>query len=82
MRFTTLIIGAALGVVAYNWFTNQDVQTQNRRRFDKPLEHKHAIQDEGAHLRVTELIDEVIHEPDAPETPIKQAFEHALEEKR
>lgn len=81
MRFGTLAIGTIIGVVAYYWYTSQQTPEEGRRRFDQGLKRKQPIQDHEAHLKVSELIDEVVHEQDAPDTAVKAAFEHALEER-
>lgn len=81
MRFSTLVIGAAIGVAIYYWYQNAQMallEVDGKARFTKEPEPKHAVQEDDAHIRVTELIDEVVHEKDVPDTAVKAAFEQAI----
>jgi hypothetical protein len=81
MKKGMFALGAAIGVgVAYWYSTTRSAERREKGVWTPPPE-KHAIQGEDERETVAALIDEVVHEPDAPDTPVKQAFEHALEER-
>ena len=79
MRLSRFTVGAVIGAGLAYW-----AYTARRARptaFGEPLEPRHEIQTAEAREDVAALIDEVVHEPGVPDTPVKQAFEHALEER-
>ena len=81
MRFTNLLLGGAVGVAIYYWYRSAQqalFEGDGRHRFDKATEPKHTVQAETSHLRVTELVNDVVHEKDVPDTAVKAAFEDAL----
>jgi hypothetical protein len=80
MRSGWLIFGVLLGVAGYMVWTNQaKEQAVPAATVDATGEPKHRVQDDKAKAAVGAMIDEVVHHPDIPETPVKQAFEHAIE---
>lgn len=77
MRAGWLLVGLLLGAAGYYAWTAQGTTGQRAPR--TTLEPRHRVQDEQAAAAVGSMIDEVVHNPDIPETPVKQAFEHAIE---
>ena len=81
MRVGMLAIGAAIGAgLAYYYLNREATRVEEKDTWQAP-QHKHDIQGPEEREAVASLIDEVVHEPDVPDTPVKQAFEHALEER-
>lgn len=81
MRKGMLMLGAAIGAAAAYYYMNSPSATREEKETWTPPQAKHGIQGPEERESVASLIDEVVHEPDVPNTPIKQAFEHALEER-
>ncbi|MDB5100152.1 MAG: hypothetical protein JWM80_4573 [Cyanobacteria bacterium RYN_339] len=76
MRMGWLLVGVFLGLAGAVHFSQAQEAPAGREAAKTP---KSRIQDEGAREAVSHMIDDVAHRDDIPETPIKQAFEHALE---
>ena len=76
MRMGWLLVGVALGIAG---FTSMSQERQVQAGREPARTPGHRVQDDGAREAVGHMIEDVAHRPDIPETPIKQAFEHALE---
>lgn len=79
MRLSRLAAGAVIGAgLAYWAYASRRAEPTAFREAPEP---PHEIQSAEDREDVAALIDEVVHEPGVPNTPVKQAFEHALEER-
>lgn len=88
MRLGLILFGAVLGVMGYIYLTETQQQQQQQKQAEttedtqtpvQPHLNKHAIQDDESREAVGAMIDEVVHHDDIPDTPVKQAFAHAVE---
>lgn len=80
MRRGLFALGALIGAGLAYYYLNRPEHAVTGETWE-PRQPKHDIQGPEEREAVAALIDDVVHEPDAPDTPIKQAFEHALEER-
>ncbi len=77
MRYGLFALVAAIGAGVAYYAMNRQPTTE--KAFRETPEPRHRVQGKGEREDIAALIDEVIHAPDVPDTPVKQAFEHALE---
>ena len=88
MKARTLLVGAAIGTGAYLAFSGKGrhlmeragsrLQSLKERRAEKHLTPAQTIQDERATEEVADMLDDVVHRDDIPETEVKHAFEQAV----
>lgn len=80
MRARTLLLGSALGLGAYYLLKDQGKNMEalkgrlRQGETGEPVASRSPEQDDLAHM-----IEDVAHRDDIPETPVKQAFEEAVE---
>lgn len=75
MRWGTLLTGAVIGAGAFIYFKDKADEVERTRET-----RRRRAEDQRAHDELEHMVDDVVHRPDIPETPVKQAFEHALGE--
>ena len=85
MKARTLLLGAAIGTGAYLALSGQGKRLIDRvntrmqeRRAKRHLTPAQTIQDERASEEVADMLDEVVHRDDIPDTEVKHAFEQAV----
>ena len=85
MKARALLIGGAIGAGAYLALSGQgkrlidQVNARMReRRAKERLTPAQTIQDERATEEVADMLDEVVHRDDIPNTEVKHAFEQAV----
>lgn len=76
MRAGWLLVGMALGAAGFYAWSGQQTR---REAAPVTLHPRHRVQQDEAREAVGAMIGEVVHDPGIPETPVKQAFEHAIE---
>jgi hypothetical protein len=75
MRARNWLLLAGVGAGAYLYYSGQGrqlMQTINARMED--------MRQQRATRELSTMLDDVVHRDDIPETPVKQAFEHAVHE--
>lgn len=75
MRWGTLLTGMVMGAGAYYYIKDRSATIRQARE----ARHRR-IEERLAHEELEEMIDDVVHRDDIPETPVKQAFEQAIGE--
>lgn len=78
MRFGWIALGTLIGYAIYRQAQAVEA-TEPRRTFERKLQPKHEIQPSEAREPVVTIIEDVVHDPAVPQTPLKVAFEHAIE---
>lgn len=73
MKARTWLLLASAGAGAYLYYSGQ-----GRKLMQKANTRLEARREAHDKHDLAHMIDEVVHRDDIPETPIKQAFEHAV----
>jgi hypothetical protein len=76
MRMGWMLLGVALGIAGVARMSQEREEQAGREPAKTPRQR---VQDDDAREALGHMIEDVAHRPDIPETPIKQAFEHAIE---
>lgn len=75
MRARTWLMLAGAGAGAYLYYSGQGRKLMDR--VNTRLEERREQQDKH---QLAHMLDEVVHQDDIPDTPVKQAFEQAVHE--
>lgn len=73
MRWGTLLTGMAVGAVTYFYAKDKVTEIKQTREIEQKTR-----EEQETHGDLEHMIDDVVHKPDIPETPVKAAFESAL----
>jgi hypothetical protein len=76
MRTGWLLVGVSLGLAGAAYLAQGQAGRAGRTPATTP---KQRLQDDEAREALGHMIEDVAHRPDIPETPVKHAFEHAVE---